>query len=1026
MLSAVVRWSLERPRLIAGLAALFVVWGVVYIRDLRFELLPNLAPAETTILTESPGLSAEQVEDLVTRPIENSLVGARDIGGVSSKSIQGLSVITVKLAEGANPDRARQFLTESLTSITGLPPNTASPKISPLTSQNANILTIGLTSDKIDPLALRDLAQWTIRPRLLAAQGVAQVSVQGGQIRRLEVKARPADLSDSDLGFLDVLNAVRRSTSVAGAGFIDTPNQRVLIEPHGQALTADDVSAGQIQTPGNAPVRIADVSDVAETAAPALGDALINGKPGVLLTVSSQYGADPLDTTRAAETAFEALKPLMSAQGVTALTNLDRPTDFASLAIGGVIIDLIVGALLITLALSLLLRDPRAVLISLISLPLSLISALIVVRLFGWRLNSMILGGLIVSLGVVIDDTVIGVENVMARLRTTDHNHASDLQIILAASLEVRGPVTHAVVALVFALSPLIALPGLQGALLGPLAATVITVSLSSLVVATLVTPALCLLLHRHDGPAPEPQLLVAFKDWHSEVLPKILARPRTPLVIAAVAAAAAGAALLLFRPELLPNVHDGHVVAHVDAPVATSLDVMRQSGGHLSLALKRITGVQSVTETIGRDATSLDSFGPEHARFDIDLTPGLSAGAQDAVARQVRDELSRHPGLKTEVRSRFDTGRSSDHPTAPVEIKVFGQDLDRLNAFADEIAGRLRRLHGAGRVVAESAAKAPAMRVDLNFNRLALFGLTTADVLDTVQAAFAGVRVAQIYQNGRAVDIVVDGSDQIRQDPEGVGDLLLRSSSGISTPLKSVADVYLTDGQSLIAHDGGFRRRLIFAYPSEPRQFLAETKTLLSKGVKLPRDVFLELGGADTSAKRARLTLLINYVAVLVLIGALLVAAFGGRAGLLILCTTVFWLIGAAGAVYVLGSVLSAGALAGLVALFGLALRSAVLIFDQIQGQMAGPVDAPGPQQIVRALQQRFTPMLITTSLVVLGLAPLAVDSGQAGREILGPMAIVIISGMLTGVVASLFLAPVLLQFSQPKAATPNPARPH
>ena len=884
---------------------------------------------------------------------------------------------------------------------------------------------IGLVSDRLDPLSLRDLAQWTIRPRLLAARGVAQVSVHGGQIRRLEVRARPADLSDSDLGFLDVLNAVRRSTSVAGAGFIDTPNQRVLIEPHGQALTADDVNAGQIQTPGAAPVRIGDVADVSETAAPPLGDALINGQPGVLLSISRQFGADPLDTTHTAETAFAALKPLLDAQGVTAVTDLDRPSDFAIRAIRGVGLDLMIGALLIIFALGVFLRDTRAVLISLISLPLSLIAGLIVVRLFGWRLNAMILGGLIISLGIVIDDAVIGVENVVARLRTADHTHASDLQTILEASLDVRGPITHSVLALVLALAPLIALPGLQGALLGPLAATVIAASLASLVVATLVTPALCLLFHRHDGPPPEPNALVSFKNWHARTLPGLLANSRPVLISAAIMAAGAASALSFFRPELLPSIHDGHIVAEIDAPVATSLAVMRDSGGHLSVALSQIKGVRSVAQTIGRDITGLGSFGPEHARFDIDLVPDLNAGAQGAIAKKVSEELARHPGLKAQVRSRFDMERNSDRLTAPVEIRLFGQDLDAMSDVAVQLAERLRKLPGAGRVETESTAKAPSMRIDLDFNRLALFGLSTADVLDTVQTAFAGVRASQIYQGGRAVDLVVAGPEQIRRDPESVGELLLRSSSGVSTPLKSVAKVYLTEGQAAISHDGGLRRQRITAYPVDSRRFLAEAKTLIANTVKPPRGTFLELGGADTSAKSAQLSLLINYAVVLALIAALLVATFDGRTGLLILGSTVFWFVGAAIAVAMLGAVLSAGALVGLVALFGIALRSAILLFDQLQDQMADTANLSKSQQIVGALQQRITPLLITTSLVMLGLAPLAFDAGQAGREILGPMAIVIIGGLLTGVLASLFVAPVLLQLGSVKP-TSRPATSH
>jgi Cu/Ag efflux pump CusA len=269
MLASVIRWSLERPRLIAIACIWFLAWSAYFVRDLPLELLPNLAPAEMSIQTEAPGLVAEQVEALVTRPIESTLVGAAGVAHVRSESVQGLSVITLRFDPGADPFRVREAITERLSAASGaLPAGVSAPKIAPLTAPGADVIEIGFTSDKLDPMALRDLVQWTIRPRLLSAAGVARVAVYGGQTRRIEVRARPADLSDSDLGFLDILNAVKRATSVTGAGFIDTDGQRVLIEPHGQALTPDDVGAGQISTPGSAPVRIADVSDVVETPAP--------------------------------------------------------------------------------------------------------------------------------------------------------------------------------------------------------------------------------------------------------------------------------------------------------------------------------------------------------------------------------------------------------------------------------------------------------------------------------------------------------------------------------------------------------------------------------------------------------------------------------------------------------------------------------------------------------------------------------------------------------------------------------------
>ena len=279
MLARIIRWSLERPRLIAWACLWFLAWGLIYIHDIKLDLVPNLAPAETAIQTEAPGLVAEQVEDLVTRPIERAVVGAAGVGQVRSESVQGLSMITIRFAEGADPYRARQAVSESLSALAGTLPASAAPRITPLTSQGSEVIQVGFTSRKLDPMALRDVVQWTVRPRLQTVSGVARVSVYGGSTRRIEVRARPGDLSDSDLGFLDILNAVRRATSVAGAGFIDTPTQRVSIAPHGQAMTPEEIAAGQIQVAGSAPVRIGDVSDVVEAPAPAARKARAAASP---------------------------------------------------------------------------------------------------------------------------------------------------------------------------------------------------------------------------------------------------------------------------------------------------------------------------------------------------------------------------------------------------------------------------------------------------------------------------------------------------------------------------------------------------------------------------------------------------------------------------------------------------------------------------------------------------------------------------------------------------------------------------
>jgi len=1010
MLARVTRWSLQRPRLIAWACLGFLVWGAFAVRDVKFDRLPPVSPAETTIQTEAPGLVAEQVENLVTRPIETALVGTGGVVGVHSDSVQGLSVVTVRFAEGSDPGRVRAAIAERLTSVAGeLPDGVAAPRMASMTSRGAQVLRIGFSSAKLDPMSLRDAVQWTVRPRLLAVAGVARVAVYGGQVRRIEVRARPGDLSDSDLGFLDILGAVKRATSVAGAGFIDTDSQRVLIEPHGQTLTPEDVGAGQIQTAGAAPVRIDDVADVVEAATPESGDALVDGKPAVIVDVARQFGTNTLDTTHAVEDALATLRPSLAAQGIAVRTDLDRPATFATMAVRGIAWDLAIGGGLIAVALALFLRDVRASLISLISIPLSLLAAVLALEAFGWTLNAMTFGGLAVGLGVAIDDAVIDVENIVADLRAAEARGASRLETVLTASIEVRGPVIYATLAMIAVLLPILLLKGAQGALLAPLAAAICAAALASLVIATVVTPALALIFLQHIRPSGEPRLMHRLKDVHGRWLARVGAQPGLFLVVASILVGGAIASVPFVKTEPLPSVHDGHLAVQVSAPPSTSIAAGREIGARVAATLAPLPGVRAVSERIGRDPTSEDSWGPETSRFDLELDPGLSAGGQQRLARQVAERLGRFPGLASAVQSSFDAEENAA-PASRVQVTVFGSDLDALDSAADRIAAVLRSLPGAGTVAVDGEARAPVVRVDINFQRLALYGLSAADVLDTVQAAFAGERVARIYQNGREIDLAVSAQASLRQDPEAVGDLLLRSTSGISTPLKAVANVYLTDDRPRIVHDGGLRRQLIDANPDNPGAFIGLARQAVAAKVVLPPGAFVEFAGGDRAASTARGSLLIDYALALFGVFALLAIAFDGRTAALILASTLMALMGAALAMILLGGTLSVGAIAGLIALFGLSMRGAILIMCELEDLILTHRASWSPATVVLAVRERLTPLLMTSLLVALGLAPLAVQAGDAGREILGPMAIVILSGLVTGTLGSLFVLPALI----------------
>lgn len=1010
MLARLVRWSLDHQRFVAWACLFLVIAAAFYVRDIELTFLPETAPVEAQVQTEAPGLVAEQVEQLVTRPIESALAGTLGVAHVHSQSAQGLSLVTLTFSPGADAGRTRQALLENLSTLAGkLPPGAGAPRLWPMRAQGGPVLQVGFVSDKLDSMALRDLIDWTVRPRLLAATGVSDVSVVGGEIRRLEVRARPGDLSDSDLGFLDILNAVRRSTGVAGAGFIDTPNQRVLIEPQGQALTVDDVGAGQIQAPGAAPVRINDVADVVETAAPGYGDALIDGKPGVIVTISRQHGSDALRVTRSVERALAVLKPALDAQQVAMRGDLDRPASFASNAMRAVAIDLLIGSALVAVMLVLALRDIPAAFVALVSLPLTFLFALAVLKFLGWGLNAMTLGGLAVALGVVIDDAVIDVANIAAHLRDADQRHASHPAAILAASLEVRAPVIYATLAVVAAVLPLLSLPGAQGTLLHPFAGAVIAASLASLGVAAVVTPALAALGLRHLRPGRD----AAPGSWrraHRAGFERLEGAARPLVIICLVVAGAAVASLFFARPELLPRIYDGHLTFEITAPGSTSLSAMRDMGQRITADLKGVHGVRAIGERIGRDPSGAEASGLETATFDIALVEGLGGSAQETAARRISHELNANWGFQTSVRSGFDPDPQDAAASAPFAVTVFGPDLDALDLTAGRIVQELRAIPGAAAQIGASAS-APVVRVDINFNRLAIYGLSVADVLDTIQAAFAGERVAQVYAGDRVVDLAISAQTSLRQDPEAVGDLLLRSTSGISVPLRSVANVYLTQGRAAIEHDDGLRRQIVIAEPakSDISRFARMARNKLGRDLRLSSGQFLDYARQDRSAGVARRNLALSYGLAFLAVLAVLTVAFDGRSAAVIVVSTLFSLFGGALALFALGGTISVGPIAGLIALFGLAIRSGVLLISRLEDIVIDERQPWSFEAVVKATQQRIAPLFLSAALAALALAPIAFQTGRGGFEILGPLSIVVIAGLISGSIAGVYVTPML-----------------
>jgi len=1014
MLSAIVRASLRQPVMVLVAALLLLAYGILTIGTARYDVFPEFVPPQATVQTEAPGLVPEQVEALVTRPLEAVIGGTNGVASVRSQSVQGLSVITIVFADGIDPFRARQLLGEALAEATGQLPSAAKiPRLSPLTSSTMDLLKVGFTSDRLSPMALRDLVQWTVRPRLLAVPGVARAIIFGGDERRLEVRVRPADMLARGVSLGDVTAAVQSASAVRGGGFADTANQRILIAPSDGAVTAASLAKAPLPITGGSPVRIGDVADVVAAATPKSGDSLIMGRPGVLVALASQYGANTLDTTLAVEAALAELRPSLEAQGVHVAPRLHRPANFIETALSGIQRDLLIGAALIGLVLIAFLRNVRAALITFLAIPLSLLSALIVLDRMGQTINTMTLGGLAVALGVVIDDAIVDVENIVRRLRL-DPQALDRAAIIAAASVEVRAPVVYATFVLGVTIAPILALTGLQGAFFSPLALAFLLATMASLLVAISVTPALSLLLLGRIGAHHEPALIAAIKHRHARLVTAICARPRAVLVTTALIGLIALLGMTRFGAELLPAFRERHYVLQVGGPAGASLDYMRDLGRRVSNDLLALPEVASVEMQIGRAEAGEDTFPPHRSEFHVELRD-VGAAGEDAAVTHIRAVLARYPGLQSEVLTFLGdrVSESLSGETAAVAVGIYGGDLDTLDRISAAVAARLRRLPGAADVQVKAPSGAPEIAIRLDPERLALHGVTANDAHDAIEAAFQGRIIGQTAIADRVTDIALTISADVRRDPEAIGLLLVRSQDGSTTRLRDIADIRPGDGRAVIDHDDGRRRQIVTVNPvgRDVMGFVVAARAALARDVPLPPGVYLGFSGVADGQAAAVRQLAINVAAAAIGIAALLVLAFGGpRPALLIVAGTPFALAGGVVAVWIGGGVLSLGALVGFVTLFGIAARNAILLISHVDHLVAEEGEPFGLATVLRGTRERLSPILMTALVTALGLAPLAFEAGQSGREVQGPMAAVILGGLVSSTLMSLLLLPALV----------------
>lgn len=1016
MLSAIVRFSLRFRGIVIALACALLGYGVYSLTQARYDVFPEFAPPQVVVQTEAPGLSPEQVEILVTQPIENAIIGVSGIDTLRSGSVQGLSVITVVFHPSSSIYLDRQVVGERLSTLTGeLPSGVHAPVMTPLTSSTSIVMAVGLTWPKHPLMDLTTVADWTVKQRLLAVPGVAKIAIFGEEPRQIQLQFIPQHLIQYGLTVDDVIAAARQATGIRGSGFVDTPNQRIVLQTEGQSITSEQISKVVLFHRNGANVTLGDVCRVVDAPAPPIGAASIRAKRGLMLMVSSQYRANTLEVTQGLDQALGELRPALANQGIVVDSDVFRPADFIVTALHNVRSSLLIGAALIVVVLFLFLFNLRTAAISCTAIPLSLLAAVIVLERLGFSLNTMTLGGLVIAIGEVVDDAVIDVENIYRRLR---ENRASEaprpvLQVVFEASLEVRSAVVYATFAVILVFFPVLTMSGLAGRIFAPLGTAYILAIMASLVVALTVTPALCfLLLGGRDLPPQEPPVVRWSRARYRRLLLGVEKSPRL-VIVGVVVVIVLGAAILPFlEGSFLPRLQEGNLTVHMTTVPGTSVEESLRLGDRVTHVLLGIAGVRSVAQRVGRAELGDDVSGTHSSEIEVSFN-ALSGTRMAAAQKEIRSALSKFAGAAFSANS-FLTERINETLsgyTGGIVVNIFGNDLDPLDQEAQEVTRTLSRVKGATGVQLQSPPGMPQVVVRLRKDDLARWGFGAVHVLDVVQTAFGGDIVGQVYEGNRVFDVSVILAPYERNTVKEIGDLRLRGPDGNYVSLRQLADIYETSGRYIILHEGARRVQAITCSVQgrDPTSFVTEAQSRISK-LSFPPGTYVEFAGTAAAQSQSRHDLLVHSLLAALGIVLLLSVVMGNyRNLLLVLANLPFALVGGVLAVVATSGTLSLGSLIGFVTLFGITLRNSIMMISHYEHLVGAEGMGWGLDTALRGASERLAPILMTALVTGLGLLPLAIGSGDPGREIEGPMAVVILGGLVTSTLLNLLVLPTL-----------------
>lgn len=1026
MLNKIISFSLHNRPVILFFSLLLMIVGCWTAWKMEVDVFPDLNAPTVVVMTEAKGMAAEEVERLVTFPVETAVNGATDVRRVRSSSTTGFSVVWVEFDWGTDIYRDRQIVSEKLATIgSTLPQGVSQPTLGPQSSILGEVMFIGLTADTTSLGSLRTLADWTIRPRLLSTGGVAQVTVMGGDLMEYQVRIHPERMRHYGVSLGDVLNATRQMNQNASGGVHYESGNEYIVRGVLSTRSAEEMGQALVKTTATGmPVVLADVADVQMGAkSPKMGVASVSGKPAVLLTVTKQPNTSTLDLTEALDSVVAGLKGALPAD-VKVNTQLYRQQDFIDSSISNIKKSLVEGGIFVVLVLFIFLMNGRTTLISLVTIPISLLVTLLVLKLMGLTVNTMSIGGMAIAIGSLVDDAIVDVENVFKRLRQNARKPLAERlrkrEVIFNASKEVRMPILNSTLIIVVSFVPLFFLSGLEGRMLAPLGVSFIVSLFASTLVALTLTPVLCFYLlkdpSKMDASAQtlshaEPRWVRALKRHYEQALAWALGKPsRCILGATAVLVVLTIGLFFTLGRSFLPSFNEGSFTINVSTLPGVSLDESNKIGQRAEKLLLQVPEVKAVARKTGRAELDEHALGVNTSEMEVPFV--LDKRSKTEVMADIRQRLRALPGVNIEIGQpishRIDAMLSGSK--AGIAIKVFGADLSQLHSIGLQIQQATKDIEGVADLNVEQQIERPQLVIRPRRTLLARYGITLPQFAEYVNAAVGGEVVSQVQDGAKTFDLTVRVADNDLQSIDHIKSLLIDTNDGRLVPLADVADIVSTAGPNTISRENAQRKLVVSANADgrDMRSVVNDMRSAIDKEVKLPEGYHIEYGGQfESEASASRMLLGLSVVSVIVILLLLFLQFRSWHQAVIVLLNLPLALIGGVLALVFTGGVVSIPAIIGFISLFGMATRGGMLLVDRYNELAKRGLSRN--EVVMRGSLDRLLPILMTALSSGLALIPLALGSDLPGNEIQSPMAQVMLGGLLTSTLLNLFIVPIM-----------------